>query len=343
VDKRYNQLDDNLKVTLKGNKIDLKDIYSSVDLMRLKYLVIIDKSNLNPKITSITFKRNRTLHRKKSKHTLSAWAWRARDIDITKIKNNHIGRTYLQMNSKFEDVSKKLLSENIELFGLNGSPNDIHDYQHLKDDVIKLAKLKKRYPNIMGYQLDVEPYLLKDFKNSKNILWGKYIKMLQEISELCHHSNLKLSVVVPFWLATKYTDDTNVAQAVANIADEIVSMSYRSDMKLVEIISLDLLNIADKSHTDIYLGVELMKIEDEIHTIYQVERSNSICLTANSTVEQCATLKLIRKFTLRGDSISFYKQLNKLNTLTKSKIDAKYLGGFILHHLGVDMPNDKSK
>ena len=241
------------------------------------------------------------------------------------------------MSGEFEKSTIELGSEDINLFGLNGSSTDIYNYTHLKADVEKLGKLKQKYPNIIGYQLDVEPYLIPDFRAHREEIWRKYLDMLREIKQLTKKHGLVFSVVVPFWISQQYIGDINIAHSVAKIADEIVSMSYRSDVNLVKDISADLLAIADKTETDIYLGLELMKIEDEIHTLYRVKDKESSCLSQNSTIESCTTLEKIRKYTLRGDTISFYGQLDRLKQIDSVEIGSENFRGYILHHLGVTL------
>ncbi len=336
VDSRYHKLDDNFKIKAKSGRVELKDIYSQIDLMRLKYLVVLDNNGSNPDIKSITFTMPKEAD-SKSQKIVGAWAWRAKDIDITKIKDTKLHRIYLQMNREFEKSAIELGSKGINLFGLNGSSTDIYNYAHLKADVEKLGKLKQKYPNIIGYQLDVEPYLIPDFRAHREEIWQKYLDMLREIKKLTKKHGLVFSVVVPFWISQQYIGDTNIAHSVAKIADEIVSMSYRSDVNLVRDISADLLAIADKTETNIYLGLELMKIEDEIHTLYRVKEEESSCLSQNSTIEKCTTLEKIRKYTLRGDSISFYGQIDRLKQIDSVEIGSKYFRGYILHHLGVTL------
>ena len=55
VDSRYHKLDDNFKIKAKNGRVELKDIYNQIDLMRLKYLVVLDNNGSNPDIKSISF------------------------------------------------------------------------------------------------------------------------------------------------------------------------------------------------------------------------------------------------------------------------------------------------
>jgi hypothetical protein len=334
-DKSLFHKEDNILLSLDtNNSINLKYIYNDIDLSRLKYIVLfqdnkkcyidkirLEKTNKNSYITN---------HQKKA-----LWIWNPKNkIDINKLKKYNINKTYIQIKDGFETLLGNLNNTNIAIFGLNGSPKDIYSYQHLKNDIKYLSHLKLNYQSIVGYQIDVEPYLLKEFKTNKDKVLKSYIDMLSSLSQLCHKHNLKFSVVIPFWFDNIYYQNINLAKIVVTYADEVVLMSYRSDLDKVIDISKHILAMGDFSDKKIYIGIELMPINDEKHTIYKVIKSDG-CLTKSGFLDGCKSLKKIREYTIKGTDISFYNQYHKLNDIDKKNIPFKSFQGFVLHYYDV--------
>ena len=334
-DKNLFHKEDNIPLIFDQNHtVFLEKIYNDIDLSRLKYIVLFkDKSTCN--IGHIRFiKKQKPTTYLNNSHK-ATWVWNpSKDISITKLKDFNITKTYIQIKDGFETVSKNLKDTNITIYGLNGSPSDIYSYQHLQNDIIYLGNLKDKYPNIKGYQIDVEPYLLKNFQNDKDRIIKAYIQMLSSLSNLAHKNDLSFSVVIPFWFDNVFYKNTNLAKIVLQYADEVVLMSYRSDLNKVIDISKHILAMGDFSHKKVYIGIELMPIKDEFHTIYKIVSKNS-CLSLNGFQKECLGLNKIKQYTIKGSSISFYNQYNKLKDIDKIQVPFKSFQGFVLHYYSV--------
>ena len=122
---------------------------------------------------------------------------------------------------------------------------------------------------------------------------------------------------------------------MCDVADEIVLMSYRSDLDKVIAISRLLLSYAGYVKKDIRIGIELMKIEDEQHEVFEVTDTNMTCLTPEGFFSECATLKKLNEYTLKGSSISFYQQIHKLKALYEGDIPYTSFKGYVLHYLDI--------
>lgn len=314
--------------------IDLKELHRKIDLSHLKYFIVIVKNNRKFHLNSLVFsiqKKNQKISK-----SMSSWLWNANNLDMKKVEIHDIHRLYVQVNqTNFPKMLKKLTEKNISIYGLNGAPSDINDYTHLLKDIDMLVQLKKKYAFIEGYQIDVEPYLLPKFNQNKDLFFKKYMKMVKELKEYAHERGLKFSVVIPFWFDTIFIDKKNLGFYVCDVADEIVLMSYRSDLDKVIAISRLLLSYAGYVKKDIRIGIELMKIEDEQHEVFEVTDTNMTCLTPEGFFSECATLKKLNEYTLKGSSISFYQQIHKLKALYEGDIPYTSFKGYVLHYLDI--------
>ena len=333
-DNIYFKKDDSYTITLEDNTVSLSSLHANIDLTHLKYLVVIAKEKKIFKLNSLIFNENNKSS-KISKKIRSTWAWKPENVKLDILKKHNIKQLYMQVKDGFETPLKSLNSQDIKVYGLNGSASDVYAYNHLKEDIHTLGKLKKVYPNIVGYQVDIEPYLLPEFQKNKNKILEKYFNVLNTLKTLAHKSGLEFSVVIPFWFDSLYYNNKNVGFLVSDIADEIVLMSYRSDLNLVHKISKTLLYYAELSNTMIRIGLELMPIEDEGHTIYEVTNKILPCKQDNTFSKECTLLTEINHYILKGSTISFYKQLHKLKDLDKNtSINTSTFMGYVLHHYG---------
>jgi hypothetical protein len=325
--------EDNTPLKLKNGSVMIEELYSKLDLTKLKSIILF-KSNPKCSIKSISVSKTPKKEFSYSKDK-ATWLWNPKTpISMKKLKKYHINKMYIQVRDGFEKRVSKLSRDGITIFGLNGSPKDIYNYEHLKKDILLLAKLKKTIPNIKGYQIDVEPYTLREFSTDREATLKKYINMIESLSSLCHKHNLQFSIVSPFWYHTIYYRYENLAQVVFKYADEVVLMSYRSDLSKVIDISKEMLRMGELSHKKVYLGVELIKIPDEHHTRYKIVSIES-CITEKGFEKECKKLEKLREYTVKGSSISFYNQIDKLSSIDDRDIPFSSFKGFVLHHYGV--------
>jgi len=332
-DKNYFTKDDHFKVKTQ-NKYVLKKLFKSIDLSQLKYLVLHSTHTQVVPLTSFQFIKKTYSHTPK-KNKLSTWAWHPKNITKNNLAKQPIQKLYIQMKDGFTDALKTIASTHKSVYGLNGSPQNIFNYAHLLADIKKLALLKKTFPFIEGYQIDVEPYLVKDFKIHKLAYLEKYLSMVKVLKQHTSQYGLKLSVAIPFWFDQLYLNNKNVGFSIIKLVDEIAIMSYRSNLHTAISLSQNSLNYAAYLEKDIYIGVELMKIEDEQYTNYEVVKKNISCLTHLTLSSECLLLKKINEYTLFGTQISFYNQTEKLKDIQNYQVDYDAFKGFILHHYDI--------
>jgi len=328
-DRYYARREDHFQLPLQ-QQFALKSLFGKLDLCRLKYLVIRSRSHTIPPVTRIIFKTDQK--HEKHTHTLGVWAWDPKHITDAKLAKQPIKQIYLQMKKGFKQALEQLAGQQVTVYGLNGSPKDIFNYKHLMQDIETLAKLKQEFPFIKGYQLDVEPYLLDHFKENREQYLDQYLIMLQQVKKYAKHYQLTFSVVIPFWFDHLYIHDRNLAFLIVDLADEVTLMSYRSDLNHLITLSQTLLRYANFAEKKISIGIELMKINDEEHTIYEVLPKKAACLTPGIILSKCLVLYKVQHYVLHGQEISFYGQTGKLEHLLCYPVREKSFAGFVLHH-----------
>jgi len=331
-DRRLFQKEDNIKLKVDNNIIDFKDIYQHIDLTKLKYLILFDNNDIC-QINKLSLTQN-NYTTNYNNFTNATWIWNPDEFtSSTKLKHYNINTLYIQLTANNKAFINILKSNIKYIYGLNGSPSDIYNHKHLLQDIKNLSLLKQTYPNIQGYQVDIEPYLLKEYNTKPQIIIQQYIKLLKDLKTHTQKHNLKFSVVIPFWYSQIYYKNRNLAQIVLDIADEVVVMSYRSDLEKVLNISQDILRMGIFAHKKVKIGIELMAIDDEKHTIYKT--ISNVCLKNNHIDKKCISLEPIRSYTIKGSSISFHNQIEKLQGIDTLYIPYQSFNGFVLHHYSV--------
>jgi hypothetical protein len=329
-DKAYEEKEDHIILPTQHH-FKLKTLFKKIDLCRLKYLVVRSHESAPAPIKHILFRKSPKRHLHQT-HPLETWAWNPDHLTKTALEAQELSRIYLQMRSGFCDALERMKGSHLTLFGLNGSPEDVFHYEHLLNDIKKLGELKQKYPFITGYQIDVEPYLLEKYKYHKSDILEAYLRLIKVLKQHTELYGLKLSVVIPFWFDHLYLHEKNIGFSVIDTADEVVLMSYRSSLDEVLHISRTLLAYTRLSGKEIRIGIELMPIKDEQHTIYEVIQKNAICLVEKRVSESCTVLKQIREYTIKGEDISFYGQTEKLQHIKTYPVTSPSFKGFVFHH-----------
>ena len=330
-DKTYYEKQDHIALP-SNNIIDLSFFFNKVDLSRLKYITTLAKDQNETLPLKIRFLQL-PVKNKTPERSCGVWIWNPQKASIDKIKLYRFDTLYVQMKKGFSTLVKNIENTSLSIYGLNGSPDDIWHYDHLLSNIEQLGKLKKTYHQIRGYQVDIEPYLLKGFSEKRQKIWQSYISMLKVLAKKAHEAHLRFCAVIPYWFDTVYIDNgKNLAFEVFNIVDEVVLMSYRSDLLQVHRISEPIIAYGKFLKKQVYIGLELMKIDDEEHTRYRVKEKAPYCLDSEGNISSCFVLDKIAHYVVKGSEISFYGQTEKLQQLTEHNLG---FGGYVLHYLDI--------
>ncbi len=166
-------------------------------------------------------------------------------------------RAYAQLLAKVRDAG-------IEPWALDGYPEAIQEPHRLADKIWRLLHLVP--PGLLsGVQLDIEPYLVPGFFQDEAQL-HRYLDTIEMVKDAMQ-GRAKLSMVIPFWLATPTVSGRPLAFAVMDLADEVAVMSYRTDLDEVQDIADDILRYGSMSGIPVWLAVETTVLPVEQHVV----------------------------------------------------------------------------
>ena len=310
--------------------LDLHALWDRLDLRRLKYLVAFVPHGRSLTLEAIRFIRDAPP--KPRSFPLSVWVWRTDPFDATALSNPALHTLYVQMAPQTATVIQKAQHRGKKVFGLDGDPHDILDPARLLGDIRTLRDLKRTFPKtILGFQIDVEPYLLPDYTAHTTQYLTRYLTLVRRLSDKAHEAGLLFSVAIPFWFDNLYVEGKPLAFHVVDAADEVVLMNYRRDRETAMAIAADTLAYGQYRHTTVKLGIELTPIPDEKHTLYRLAPP-APCLIRDTIKKQCRLLTSVHTYTVWGKTISFNGAKDwMLNDFISQPVDYRAFGGFVLH------------
>ncbi len=186
-------------------------------------------------------------------------------------------RVLIQMPSQADDdalwrhyvrLLMTLQEAGVAAFALDGYPEAIQEPHRLADKIQRLLALVKP-GGMSGVQLDIEPYLLPGFLQDEAQL-RRYVETIDTLKEVIG-GRVRLSMVIPFWLASPTLAGRPLAYAVMDRVDEVAVMSYRTDLDEVQEIAEDILRYGDLVGTRVWLAVETTPLPIEQHVVLRRE------------------------------------------------------------------------
>ena len=177
----------------------------------------------------------------------------------------------------------------IDVLALDGYPEAIQEPQLLADKIRRLLQLV-RPGALSGVQLDIEPYLLPGFLDD-DAQFRRYLGTIETMHEALQ-GRARLSMVIPFWLATPTVGGRPLAYAVMDRADEVAVMSYRTDLDEVQEIAEDILRYGDVIGKPVWLAVETTRLPVELEIRKSGRRSPLTSPMPTASKPKLANLKL---------------------------------------------------
>lgn len=328
-------LDDNLPIDVvieqKGTSLELATLVKKVDLTRVMSLVLIlDSQEGSASVERICFSHSPS---PAASQPHGVWLWNNRlvpghEADVIKrLLSNGIGRVYLQINDdpgRFLPFVEAAHKKGIDVFALDGDPGYVEKPEALLGRIAKVAKLKHSASGaaFAGFQVDIEPYLNKDFALRREYYVSAYLELL---SRLKKQGGMPLSVVVPFWFDSIHFRGTTLLQKVVEIADELVVMSYRTNSAELLDVSMAELGLGEKFGKPVRLGIELGRIPNERHIELEPASDGGDIHLAGMW------WKKKRDYTVSGDRISFKNSTKALPAYMATPIPFRSFGGWVLH------------
>ena len=319
----------------KADYIDI--VYENGNFSYISYL----KEGATVQKTSLTCQKNNPIFEFKN----GIWIWDLSRINgkeqeiFSYLKSLNFKRVYLQINEDLEKLIPFLelaKANEIEVFALDGDPSYVINPQPLikRIQMVRELNLKKKY--FKGFQVDIEPYLFKDFNLNKNFYVEKYISLIKTLKTLANNT-FELSVVIPFWFDEIYLNNTPLAFYVIDIADEVVIMSYRTNLdEIIEITESELC-YASSLNKPVYLALEVNKLPDEEHFLVKKEEVLRNLIKINSWVYLVKLphegLKFFKSYKVLSKRLSFFDNPNELKNILRTKLPYKSFAGWIVHSL----------
>ncbi|ULA62264.1 MAG: hypothetical protein LZF86_10124 [Nitrospira sp.] len=186
-------------------------------------------------------------------------------------------RVLIQMPSQTDDdelwhryagLLATIQQAGVAALALDGYPEAIQEPLKLAEKIERLLALV-RPDGMSGVQLDIEPYLLPGFLQDEAQL-RRYIETIETLKNIIG-GRVRLSMVIPFWLASPTLAGRPLAYAVMDRVDEVAVMSYRTDLDDVQEIADDILRYGDLIGTRVWLAVETTPLPVEQHVVLRRE------------------------------------------------------------------------
>ena len=252
----------NLIVGENRRTFQLTPLALRLDLQRLKYVVLFTEEPVEGLKVRFVDPLPRSVPNKKMQ--LAAWVWNGEEIGTDPLLRWGIDRIYLQYTAKFSQIVSqwKKKKNSLEVYALSGTVEEIYEP----------GKLIRRWENLPwkeleGVQLDVEPYLLPEYRIHPGKILNRYLKFVREIGAWVRRRGKKLSLAVPFWFQDIVLDEVPLLRKIFRYADEVVVMSYRNRPSEVLRLSNVFLRWGEIMGKKVSIGIELLPVPHKGDTI----------------------------------------------------------------------------
>lgn len=248
-----------------------------------------------------------------------------------------IKRIYIQISDNLDEFKKILeLAEqlNIEVFAVDGSASYVNTPEILYERVRKVIEFnKKNSYRFKGFQVDVEPYLLKDFNIKKIEYMEKYLNMFQKLKDISKNQIL-INAVIPFWFDQIQHKEKSVLFYIFDFVDETTIMSYRTNFEEILQISEDELCLGSTLKKPVYLSLEINYLPDEHHYVIKKDEFKKFLFATNNDyyIYESSIKKISHSsYFVNSDKITFYKNKNKAFEIYQIIPMKKSFSGWIIH------------
>lgn len=175
-------------------------------------------------------------------------------------------------------------AENITVYALTGSPEWSLDKKgsSMVERVNRISALNEKAADsdrVQGVIMDVEPYLLDEFKGNETEIMESFILGLEAAYVKAKEQNLRFGVCIPYFY--DHWDLQNELDRIAKASDFMLVMNYYRD-KEIEHMSFE---------------AELArKYQKEIMTIYELQAPGTYGLTERNTYHGLGLAKVEQNF-----------------------------------------------
>jgi hypothetical protein len=243
-------------------------------------------------LTSCSYSRNTsTINNLQS---LTTWLWDTSLIETDSdnildfLSENNVKVLYLQIDKKLDiKFYKEFISSarnlDISIYALDGRPEFIYpnksEYKLFFDWVSEYQSSSLNEEKFQGINLDVEPYLLKNWDENQNSIVLKYQVFILDSIERANVLNLPIGFDMPFWFDSINYSNTygngTLAEFVIKNSNNTTIMAYRNVADDIVEISKNEIAFADKYDKTLCIGIETLYSEEgEFISFYGKTSSN---------------------------------------------------------------------
>jgi len=281
---------------------------------------------------------------------ISAWVWRSKELVenparqtafLDQVRQRGITTLYVQWQpdlSRFDALLREANTRDIAVKLVAGEPSDVLDPQPLLRvaDSIRTYNATHALP-FTGLQLDVEPYLLPEFRRNESATLARYVELLKKI-RAATLNQYEFSVAIPFWFADKSLNGASLMTAVMPEIDRIAVMGYRTHLDEQLDIDNNTLCYGELYGKPVDLGLEVTKLPRESHYIIAASKLNvSVRSIDGKTIlhydprefDRIAT----RHWTVEPSRLSFYPNIDAAFAATRTPIPYTAFAGWSINGL----------
>ena len=159
---------------------------------------------------------------------------------------------------------------------LAGAPDWVlPERRHVMEDTVEWVRTYNREAAVMerfdGIQIDVEPYLLADWKKEQNRIMTYWVDTVKEFRQLVDKAGgLLAGAALPFWLDELRSPGRSVtmAETIMSELDEAALMTYRNRADAVIGLAEKELGIGNRIGTKVFVGVETNWTDEGEHVSF---------------------------------------------------------------------------
>jgi len=271
----------------------------------------------------------------------AAWLWDTRrvigheQVMLRQLQRHAITRLYLQVDdhlSRYIPFLRLAHAAGVEVYALDGAPDAHLQNSALLGRIALVAAFNRDHPQLAfsGFQLDVEPYLQKDFSLDQARHVASYLALLNDARRQAGPA-MPLSAAIPFWFAQVATAGRDLAQEVLQRVDEVVIMAYRREYEQVVQISTPILAAGEWAGKPVWLGIELTPLADEEHVVLLPAAESE-----HSDLELAGRRwRIVNSYQVKGNTLSLAGAQELLPALLKQRPPFSSFQGWVLHSLEV--------
>ncbi|MEH6941077.1 hypothetical protein [Bacillus sp. JJ722] len=222
---------------------------------------------------------------------IATWVWDAEllkkefDQTVKFIKDQELQSVYIQYSSTINTRTYKRFITSmhdigVDVYALDGGPDwgitNHEDKDHFLNWFVNYQDGATNKEKFKGIHLDVEPYLLDEWKTIQDDIVKKYISLITKVKAVTTHTKTSLGVDIPFWydkiVLKNEKQNMSLAQWIIHNVDETTIMAYRNfangNNGIIDITAKEV-DWAEQAGTSLYIAVETVKLPEKHTSFYQ--------------------------------------------------------------------------